>query len=57
MCLKFYHNNLTDDIFRRISSGLSNQTKLLTLEISSNLLSTQTLELFAQSIFKENRNL
>lgn len=56
-CIRFYQNNMSDDILRRVASGFSNQSRLSTLEITSNLLSTLSLEIFATTIFKENRNL
>jgi len=50
-CIRFYQNNMSDDILRRVASGLSNQSRLSTLEITSNLLSTRSLEIFATTIF------
>jgi Ran GTPase-activating protein (RanGAP) involved in mRNA processing and transport len=54
--MRFWNNNMTDDILRRIASSFSNQSRLSTLEITSNLLTTRSLEIFS-SIFKENRHL
>jgi hypothetical protein len=48
---------MSDDTLRRVASSFSNMTRLRTLEISTNLLTTHALELLASSVFKENVHL
>ena len=48
---------MTDNTLRRIAPSFPNHSKLTTLEITYNLLSSQCLEILGQEVFKNNKHL